>query len=122
MASTRNINTPGDYCHQQKEIDRSRDYTMYVNSQVGQAYHTAVPCVGITPSHMPRDAFSYNPVEIETTLFGINSTNLVHPTTPATPELKQLQFVPFFDRQQVILPEPLVIEAHQRPFVVPGQK
>ena len=95
---------------------------MYVNSQVGQAYHTAVPCVGITRSHMPRDAFSYNPVEIETTLFGINSTNLVQPSKPACPELKQLQFVPFFDRQQVILPEPLVIEANQRPFVVPGQK
>ena len=61
-------------------------------------------------------------IEIETTLFGINSTNLVNPSVPAAPELKQLDFVPFFDRQQVILPEPLVIEADQRPFVVPGQK
>ena len=38
--------------------------------------------MGITPSHMPREAFSKNSVEIESSLFGINSTNLVNPQQP----------------------------------------
>ena len=119
MASTRNNNTPGDYCQQQKSYKQSLDYNEYQYSQVGRAYKNALPCMGITPSHMPREAFSQNSIEIESALFGINSTNLVNPQKPVVPQLKQLPNVSYFERLQTFMPEPLVVEKYQRPFPVP---
>jgi len=119
MASTRNNNTPGDYCQQQKSYKQSLDYNEYQYSQVGRAYKNALPCMGITPSHMPREAFSQNSIEIESALFGINSTNLVNPQKPVIPQLKQLPGVSYFERLQTFMPEPLVVEKYQRPFPVP---
>lgn len=119
MASTRNNNTPGDYCQQQKSYKQSLDYNEYQYSQVGRAYKNALPCMGITPSHMPREAFSQNSIEIESALFGINSTNLVNPQKPVVPQLKQLPGVSYFERLQTFMPEPLVVEKYQRPFPVP---
>jgi len=119
MASTRNNNTPGDYCQQQKSYKQSLGYNQYQYSQVGRAYKNALPCMGITPSHMPREAFSQNSIEIESALFGINSTNLVNPQKPVIPQLKQLPGVSYFERLQTFMPEPLVVEKYQRPFPVP---
>jgi hypothetical protein len=119
MASTRNNNTPGDYCQQQKSYKQSLDYNEFKYSQVGRAYKNALPCMGITPSHMPREAFSQNSIEIESALFGINSTNLVNPQKPVVPQLKQLPCVSYFERLQTFMPEPLVVEKYQRPFPVP---
>ena len=119
MASTRNNNTSGDYCQQQKSYKQSLDYNEYQYSQVGRAYKNALPCMGITPSHMPREAFSQNSIEIESALFGINSTNLVNPQKPVVPQLKQLPNVSYFERLQTFMPEPLVVEKYQRPFPVP---
>jgi hypothetical protein len=119
MASTRNNNTPGDYCQQQKSYNQSLDYNQYQYSQVGRAYKNALPCMGITPSHMPREAFSQNSVDIESALYGINSTNLVNPQKPVVPQLKNLPGVSYFERLQTFMPEPLVVEKYQRPFPVP---
>jgi hypothetical protein len=109
MASTRNKNTSSDYCLEQKQNHQIFGYTEYNHSQYGAAYRNALPTVGITPSHMPREAFSINSVDIESALFGINSTNLVTPQTP----------VAYFERIPFILPNPLVVENKQRPFPVP---
>ncbi len=115
MASTRNKNTPGDYCLQQKSIMDQRNYIDYKYGSYGRAYNNAIPTLGITPSHMPREAFSYNSVQIESALLGINSTNLVNPETPVVPELKCLKEVSFFDRLKIQMPDPLVVEKNQRP-------
>uniref|UniRef100_A0A6C0CJ26 Uncharacterized protein n=1 Tax=viral metagenome TaxID=1070528 RepID=A0A6C0CJ26_9ZZZZ len=119
MASTRNNNTPGDYCLQQKSYQHSLEYNEFKNSQVGSAYKNSLPTLGITPSHMPREAFSQNSVEIESALFGINSTNLVNPQKPVVPELKYLPSVSYFEKLPNFMPEPLVVEKNQRPFPVP---
>jgi hypothetical protein len=119
MASTRNKNTKNDYCLQQGSYTSSRNYIDYKYSQVGRAYENAIPCVGIMPSHMPREAFSNNSVEIESALFGINSTNLVNPEKPVVPQLKQLPEKAFFDRLPMYMPEKLVIQTDQRPFPIP---
>jgi hypothetical protein len=119
MASTRNNNTPSDYCLQQRSYKNSRTYTDYEHSQVGRAYKNALPCMGITPSHMPREAFSNNSVEIESALFGINSTNLVNPEKPVIPQLKTLPEISYFERLPTYIPEPLVVEKDQRPFPIP---
>jgi len=119
MASTRNNNTKSDYCLQQRSYQSGRDYTEYKYSQYGHAYAPAIPCVGYMPSHMPRDTLSTNPIEIESVLFGINSTNLVTPQQPANPKLKTVPMKQFFQRTPLIMPKPLVIENSQRPFPIP---
>ena len=119
MASTRNKNMPNDYCLQQRSYMDTRNYAEYTYSQVGRAYNNALPTMGITPSHMPREAFSRNSVEIESALFGINSTNLVTPETPVNPELTRLPEISYFDRLPVYMPEKLVVQTDQRPFPIP---
>lgn len=119
MASTRNNNTKGNYCLQQKSFNNSMLYNSYVNSQWGSASNTAIPTLGITPSHMPWNTLSSNPVDIESSLFGINSTNLVENKLPVQPELKNVPMVAFFDIQSVIMPEKFVVQKDQRPFPLP---
>ena len=62
---------------------------------------------------------SYNPVEIEPSLFGINANNLVNPQPKVEPQLKTLPMKSFFDVQKVIMPEKLVVSKTQRPFPIP---
>ena len=119
MASTRNINTPGDYCLQQRQFKSTQQYNEYVNSQYGSAYDPAIPCLGITPSHMPRDTLSNNPVEIESCLFGINSTNLVNPQPAVKPQLKTVPMKSYFSKTPLIMPKDLVVYKNQRPFPIP---
>ena len=68
---------------------------------------------------MPREAFSKNSVEIESSLFGINSTNLVNPQQPIVPELIKLPEVSYFKKIPMFIPEPLVVQKNQRPFPIP---
>lgn len=120
MASTRNKNMPSDYCLQQRNYSLANEYKLYQYSQNGKAYETAIPSVGYTPSHMPREAFSNNSVDIESNLFGINANNLVYHQEPLNPDFKTLDFKSFFDRKKTIMPEPLVVEKSNRPFPVPS--
>jgi len=116
MASTRNNNTPSEYLLQQKSYNKASNYMSYGHSTYGQAYKNAMPSLGITPSHMPRSIFSRNSVDIESALFGINSTNLVTPQAPVTPDLTKLPTINYFDRLPLIMPENLVIQTNQRPY------
>ena len=120
MASTQNKNTPNDYCLEQRQFALGGKYTTYEYSQYGHAYNPAMPCVGIIPTNLSRDVYSKNYIDIESSLLGINSTNLVNPQVPLVPEWKQIKSVKFFDRIPVIMPKPLVIENNQRPFPVPN--
>lgn len=119
MASTRNNNTPGDYCLQQRQFKLSKDYNEYVNSQWGAAYKPAMPCLGITPSHMSRDTLSNNSIDIESCLFGINSTNLVNPQPAVKPQLKTIPMQSYFQKTPLIMPKNLVVYKNQRPFPIP---
>lgn len=119
MASTRNNNTPGNYCLQQKQFAQNTQYTLYPNSQYGNAYDTKLPGIGVNPGQIPWNQLSYNPVEIESSLFGINSTNLVNPQSVVQPELRKLTSANFFEKSPIILPNPLVVEKNQRPFPNP---
>ena len=119
MSSTRNKNTPGDYCLQQRAYTDVNRYTHYEYSQFGHAYHPAYPSIGYTPSHMPMNTLSNNPIEIESALWGINSSNLVNPQAPPAPQLKTIPSVAFFEMLPTYVPEPLVMENNQRPFPIP---
>ena len=120
MASTRNKNTCSNYCLEQRITTQSFKYLEYQNGAAGAAYTPALPCMGVIPGQMPRELFSRNSVDIESALFGINSTNLVETQKPVVPELKTLPEISFFGRMQLVMPDPLVVEKSQRPFPVPN--
>jgi hypothetical protein len=118
MASTRNINTRGDYALEQDTLKESRNYNSYLHAAQGCAFRPSIPTIGITPNRMPRHTLSRNPIDIESMLFGINSTNLVNPQKPIKPDLKKIPTSVFFDRLPVHMPKPLVVENDQRPYPI----
>jgi hypothetical protein len=119
MASTRNKNTPGNYCLEQREFKHSEQYTLYPNSQYGAAYNTRLPGNGLNPAQIPWNKLSYNSADTESFLFGINSTNLVNPAPCFVPEIVKLQSTNIFEKEPIYIPEPLVVQKNQRPFPLP---
>lgn len=119
MASTRSKNTIGNYNQQQSSYANANNYNTYENSFAGKAYKNALPELGFNPSYMPREAFSNNSIDIETALLGIGSTNLVNPQEPVKPKLTAVPNVSYFERNKLIMPDPLIIEKEQRPFPIP---
>lgn len=120
MASTRNKNTQGNYCLEQREFKNSENYTLYPNSQYGAAYNTRMPGNGLLPAQIPWNKLSYNAADTESFLFGINSTNLVNPAPCFVPEITKISSANIYDKGTIFIPEPLVIEKNQRPFPIPN--
>lgn len=116
MASTRNINTRCNYNLEQRINTNSFNYQQYQHCSSGKAYDEAMPCFGIYPSKLSMDTLSNNPIDIETELRGIGSSNLVFENKPVNPEYKTLRTIKFYDRLQLQLPEPMIIETNQRPL------
>ena len=119
MASTRSINNPANYCLEQRQNILLKDYRLYQNASNGAAYDPAMPTLGYIPSHMNRNVFSKNPVEIESALFGINANNLVEPQPDVVPQLKDIKFKSYFETLPLIMPNPLLLQKEQRPFPIP---
>ena len=119
MASTRNKNTPGNYCLEQKQFTDSSRWALYENGACGQAYDTKLSGTGLNPGQLPWNTLSRNPADIESFLFGINSTHLVNPAPPLRPELKCLQSVNLYGKTDTLMPVPLVVPKNQRPFHSP---
>jgi len=118
MASTRNRNTPGNYCLEQNKYHQSENYTLYTNSQYGAAYNTKLPGNGLLPGQLPWNKLSYNAPDTESFLFGINLTNLVNPIPCFVPEIAKLDTANIYTNGPVYIPEPLVIEKNQRPLPI----
>ena len=116
MASTRNKNTPGNYCLEQRQNVAIESWELYTNGANGYAYDTKLPGNGLNPGQFPWSKLSHNPADIESFLFGINSTNLVKPEGPLTPELICLNSANLYKKPDIIMPVPLVIPKNQRPF------
>jgi hypothetical protein len=118
MASTRNKNTPGNYCLEQRKFHQFEHYTLYKNSQYGEAYHTQFAGNGLNPAQIPWNQLSNNAADTESFLFGINATNLVKPAPIFVPEIKNHCSVNLYEKQPTIIPNPLIIEKNQRPYPV----
>ena len=119
MASTRNKNTPGNYKLEQLQYRDMRDYSHFINSQWGESYNTSYAGDGVLQGKLPMQKMSSNPIQIESFLFGINSTNLVKPEAGLVPELKTMNTLDFYKKPATtIMPLPLVIERN-RPFPCP---
>ena len=119
MASTRNRNTSLDYNLEQNVNKNAQQHNLYIHSSAGRPITECMPNLGYMPSHMSRDTFANNPVDIESSLYGIGSSNLVKPCEPVNPSLRPLDFKDFFDRPTaIVMPYPLVYENNQRPHPV----
>jgi len=116
MTSTRNKNTPGNYYLHERDLALARNYEVYEPAVVPE--RPAFPALGYRPTHMSRDTLSNNSVDIESFLYGINSTNLVNPQPPVKPQLKTVPTIDFFERLPIIMPLPLVVEKNQRPYPI----
>ena len=117
MASTRNLNTKSDYKIEQEMNNQESSYIL--NPDRLFAYRNSYPCFGTNVGHMPLENLAHNGIDVESSLFGINSTNLVNPQQPVYAQPKSMLDVQFFERIKPVLPESLVIEPYQRPFPVP---
>ena len=115
MASTRNKNTSGNYCLEQRQYTEAETYNLYKNSASGVAYSTKLAGNGLIQGAIPRYKLSYNAADIESFLFGINANNLVTQNKCFTPELTPLSSEDLFQKSATYIPDPLVIEKDQRP-------
>ena len=116
MASTRNKNTSLDYKLEENKNKDFENHYLYLHSSAGRPITECMPSVGYIASHMSRDALANNPIDIESSLYGIGSSNLVKPLEPVVPSIRSMDFKDFFERPKaVIMPFPLVYENNQRP-------
>lgn len=116
MASTRNKNTSANYNIELDQYKKMVNYELYKNSQYGEAYTTKLSGDGLNPGQIPVNKLSQNSSDIESFLFGINSTNLVNPAKNLTPQLFKLDTQHLYEKSIIYIPEPLVIEKSQRPL------
>lgn len=119
MTSTRNKNTRGNYCLEQRQYTNAAVHSLYVNSSSGEAWDTKLAGDGVLQGAMPSTKLSTNSADIESFLFGIGTTNLVDPMTSFTPELTENGSRDFFTKAPTYIPEPLVVEKFQRPGYLP---
>jgi hypothetical protein len=117
MASTSNKNTPGNYSHEQKMNKQVDEYRTFINSATGHAYTNHLPGNGLLPASNARDNLCENYCDIESQLRGIGSTNLVNPQTPVNPKFINMDSLSVMNKTPVFMPEPLVVEKNQRPYL-----
>ena len=114
MASTRNINTPGDYKRQRNE---SANFLLYNSCKAyGDPKNVYLPGDGLLAGKTCRDKLSLNACDIESDLFGIGSTNLVNPKPALQPRLNNLKSLNVFEKPTQFVVNPRPINSNQRPM------
>lgn len=116
MASTNMKNATGYYCEQHKRFNKISNSQTDVN--ISKHEDNCLPDLGIINGMMTtgynNNILSNNAADIESSLFGIGSTNLVEKQMDVKPSMNKLKHCKWFPRNNVFLPEPLVIEKSQR--------
>lgn len=119
MSSTRLKNAPNMYY---REINKYNKHYKN-NTYVGQVLHdkTYMPGLGMNypnfHSGINNSILSSNGADIESSLFGIGSTNLVQPLAPVTANINNMSSISFFDAKPEtnnMIPEPIVIHNQER--------
>lgn len=115
MASTRNRNTQGDYKLEKAAYIKTCDWR--TNMVYGVPETNYFPGNGIAGAKMARTELSGNYCEIESSLFGIGSTNLENPQPNTVPDIKRHKSLNFGDRIPIYMPRPLEVDTTiQRPM------
>lgn len=116
MSSTTNRNSPGNYNMEQYSMQQNRDYRDYVGYGSNETTYFAGD--GLLSGKMTHRELSHNGNDIESFLFGINSTNLVTASQPITPNIRKLKSLSIIDKTPIILPEPFKVTENQRPNIM----
>ena len=119
MASTRNRNTTGNYCLEQRQYRDVEAWRLYAHGAGGVAAHTALAGNGLMGGGVPARELASNATDVEGFLFGIGSTNLVAPLAPLTVRAIHLDTCDLYARAPVIMPPTWTPAPAQRPFPAP---
>jgi hypothetical protein len=114
MASTRNKNTRVNYAMELNKSIHMQEYMLHTD--YGEKEVTYLPGIGFGGAQMPSTQLSSNPVEIESFLLGIGSSDLTKPTAVLTPELTCLPHIDLFKQRSIVMPDPFYAQADQRPL------
>jgi len=114
MASTRDINAPGNYAMEQDAMKKERLNLLYPHAANGHAVTTQLPGTGLLPARVGSAQLSSNYVDIESRLYGISSTNLVEPLPTLTPDVFPLLSLDIHERIPVVHPPRFEIIKEQR--------
>ena len=117
MSSTHEKNDPSRFCQEQKSLYDIHQNIMWKYKTI--PFRSAYPTAGINMPTMTNgfvnNVLSNNACDIESSLLGIGSSNLVNKKPKVIPQLNKLSNAQYFDRLKVHIPDPLVIEKSQRP-------
>jgi len=116
MASTRDINSQGNYMLEQRGIQNIRDNLLFLNAPNGHAYNPAFPEL-YNHGRVPSNVLSCNPVDIESALLGIDANNLVNPREPTVAKIKHLPKTSFFEKPKLVTGKSVKPDDSQRPFI-----
>ena len=117
MASTRDKNSKGNYKLEQQQLNNIKNNLEYYNSPNGHAVNSAFP-EHYRQGYMPADNFTHNSIDVESTLFGIGSSNLEEKNSPAIPQFKKMPTISFFKTPEIVKSEKFKHLEHQRPFIM----
>ena len=104
-----------EFCLEQRINSGIVDNRTYVQKRT--AWNNAIPCAGINVGYMPNTVLSNNAIDVESDLLqGTHTLNCASMKPMIKPQINKLPKVAFFERMNVFIPEPLVIEKGQRPI------
>ena len=114
FGSTQNRNSKHDYICEQQQNKQVLDY--YTFKPYGMNNNNYYFSIGSVPQ-TPRENLSHNPIDTESYLRNIGSTNLVQPKPKfqAQDRSSARRDGLFYDTRPVSMPEPLVVFKDQRP-------
>lgn len=116
--NTRNKNTYGNYCLEQKQYINADKWMLYKNGAGGHAYTPRLAGNGFIQGRVPSNILSNNSTDIESFLRGTNLSNMVTPQQPLVASLTNLPTKNLFKTPTTIMPTPLVVPNNQRPFPI----
>lgn len=112
MASTRNKNQQGDY--RVEQMAYKQQFAYLTNKEYSIVNPTYLAGDGLIQGRVPDSLLARNPQDIESFLFGIDSTNLVKPHGPVSAQLKCISSASIINKIPLIMPHDLVIQPDQR--------
>lgn len=105
MASSRTVNTPGNYELEKKANKLQEQYFTVHDYWIPNK--TILPGNGLLAGNVSREQLSYNSCDIESMLRGIGTTNLETSQPVIQPNIKYLQSLNIHDRIPLIIPSTL---------------
>ena len=112
MASTRDINSPGNYALEQYSLKKGRDFLTY--EPAGVATETMFPGNGLLTGRYASTLLAKNSADIESFLYGIGANNLVEPKEKLVARINKMNQISLFHTQPIVLPKTWVPQKDQR--------